>query len=161
MPQIWWCLHISYSLVSSSSHFSKCQCRCPHSCVSSHLHMIDALRSMVWAASAVWHPLLQMALGCEVYDMFMYFFFLHYVAQILDWCWCKILFITCCRDSLLDLMQNILCDVLAVITHHVMFWNPLLYVVGILLLSPCIFFLTSLSCHVGGILIMHVFVSYW
>ena len=71
--------------------------------------------------------------------MLIYFLFLHYVAQILDWCWCRIFFITCCHDSLLDLMRNILCDVLAIITHHVMFWDPLLYVVGILLLSSCMF----------------------
>jgi len=48
-----------------------------------------------------------MDLGGEVYDVFMYFFFLHYVVQIHDWCWCRILFITCCHDSLLDLMQNL------------------------------------------------------
>jgi len=60
---------------------------------------------------------------------------LHYATWILDWYWCKILFITCCHDSLLDLMQNILCDVLVVITLYVMLWYPLLYVVGILLLS--------------------------
>jgi len=42
-------------------------------------------------------------------------------------------------------MQNILYDVLAVITLHVMFWDPLLYVVGIhLFLSFMCFVLTSL-----------------
>ena len=160
MPQTWWCLHISYSLISSSSHFSKCQCRCPHSCASSHFHEIEALGVMVREASTFGHQLLQKALGCEVYDVFMYFFFLHYVAQILDWCWCRILFITCSHDSLLDLMWNILCYVLVVITIHVMLWDSLLYAVGILLLSSCMFFLTSLLCDVGGMFIMHVSVSY-
>ena len=93
----------------------------------------------------------------EIYDLFMYLFFIHCAAHILDSCWCRILFITCCHDSLLDLMWNLLCDVLVVIIHHVMLWDPLLYVVGILFLSSCMFVLTSLLCHVGRMLIMHVF----
>jgi len=147
MPQIWWYLQISYSLIYSSSHFSMCQCRCPHSCSSCHIHTVDVLRSMVRAPSTMWHPLLHMALGCEVYDVFMYFFFLHYVAQILDWCWCRILFVTC-HDSLLDLMRNLLYDVLFVITLHVMFWDPLLYVFGILLLSSYMFSLWNPFCAI-------------
>lgn len=85
------------------------------------------------------HLLLHMVICCEVYDLFIYLFFMHYAAWILDWYWCRILFITCFHDSLLDFMWNILCDVLVVITHHVMFWDPLLYVVGILLLSSWMF----------------------
>jgi len=50
-----------------------------------------------------------------------------------------------------------LCDVISVITLYVMLWDPLLYVVGILLLSSCMCFsLTSLLCHVGGMRTMLV-----
>ena len=50
-----------------------------------------------------------------------------------------------------------LCDVLSVITLYVMLWDPLLYVVGILLMLKCMCFsLTSLLCHVGGMRTMLV-----
>lgn len=62
---------------------------------------------------------------------------LHYAAWILDWYWCKILFITCFHDSLLHVMWNLLYDVLVVIIHHVMFWDPLLYDARILLFITC------------------------
>ena len=77
---------------------------------------------------------------CEVYDLFKYFFLFHYVARIFDWYWGRILFIICYHDSLLYLMKNLLYDVLVAITHHVMLWDPLLYVAGILLLSSSMFF---------------------
>ena len=82
-----------------------------------------------------------MALGCEVYDVFMYLFFMHCATHILDCCWCKILFIIGCHDSSLDVMWNLLCDVLAIMTHHVMCWDPLLCGEGILLLLSCMFFI--------------------
>ena len=67
-------------------------------------------------------------LWCEVYDLFMCFFLLHYAVWILHWYWGKILFLICFHDSLLDSMQNLLYDVVPTITHHVMLWDPLLKV---------------------------------
>lgn len=99
------------------------------------------MRWMVLIASPVWHPLPQMALGCEVYDVLMYLFFMHCATNILDWCWWRILFIIGCHDSSLDVMRNILCDLLPIMTQHVMCWDPLLCGDGILLLSSCMFFI--------------------
>ena len=57
---------------------------------------------MAHTTSTVWHLLLQMALGCEVYAMCSCTCFpMHCVAQILVWCWWGILFITCFHDSFL------------------------------------------------------------
>lgn len=59
------------------------------------------------------------------------------------------------------LCEIFLCDVIFVITLYVMLWDPLLHVVGILLMFPCMCFsLTSLLCLVGGMCTMRVFVSY-
>jgi len=73
--------------------------------------------------------------------VFMYVFFMHCATHILD-CWlCRILFIIGCHDSSLDVMQNLLCDVLVIMTHHVMCLDPLLCGDGIIMLSLCMFFI--------------------
>lgn len=67
MPQIRWCNQIFHLIISFFSHFSKW-------IVGVSIHVwttismrFDAVRLMVWLASAVSHPFLQMAPGCHVY----------------------------------------------------------------------------------------------
>lgn len=116
------------------------QCRCQHSCASSHFHAIDSVISMVRATSAVWHPLLQMALGCEVYAVSSCTSFsMHCAAHIPVDVWCGILFLTFLHDSCL--MWCVIIYVMYLLSWFVMlcFEIPLLYVDGILRLSSCMF----------------------
>ena len=80
-----------------------------------------------------------MALGCEVYDVFMYFLLsitLHRSLIVVDVgsCLLHVVMIPCFM-----LCGIFLYDVRAVITLYVMIWDPLLYVAGILLFSSYMF----------------------
>ena len=117
-------------------------------------------RSMVRIVLAVWHPLLQMAPGCEVYAVCSCTSFaMHYVAQIPVWCLMWDLVYYLFTWFLLDVMWNHLWDVLVVMSHHVLFEIPLSLCWWDTHVSPCMFALRSLLCHVSGmlIIIMHEF----
>ena len=99
---------------------------------------------MVQTSLAIWHPLLQMDLGCEVYAVFMYFFccalcrigpwlmfdvgscFLLFF-MIPTWCdvessmWC-----TCCHDFSCCVLRSLCCILMGYsCCHHVCFhWGP-------------------------------------
>ena len=162
MTQIWWCVQILHLIILFFDHFSKWSVVVSIHVRASISMWFDVVRSMVRTTSAAWHPLFQMALGCEVYAVCSCTSFaMHCAAHIPVWCWWGILFITCFHYSCL--MWRGIIYVMYLLSWFVMlcFGIPLLYVDGILILSSCMFALRSLLCHVGGIHIMHEFVSYW
>ena len=117
----------------------------------------NAARLMVRPTSVVWDPFLQMAPGCEIYAVrscTSFSYEMHCVAQIpvlmfdvgscfLTCCmvptWCdaeSFVGCTCCHDSSRFL------------------WDPFVVCWWDTHVSPCMFALRSLLCHVGGILII-------
>ncbi len=157
MPQIWWCVYIFHFLILFFGHFSKWSAG-----VSIHVRVAISMRFDERPTSAVWHPLLHMAPGCEVYAVFMYFFLLCIVLHrsLFD-DWCGILFLTCFHDSCL-----MWCGIICVM--YLLSWFVMLCFLDLFVVcwwdthvSPCMFSLRSLLCHVGEMLLMHeFFVSY-
>lgn len=162
MPQIWWCVQIFHLLILFFIHFSEWNAG-----VNIHVRATISMRLMSWDRG---HEQLQqfnihffrwplvvrymqcvhiLHLLCIVLHRFMFdddegSCLLH-VFMIPAWCdaescmWC-----TCFHDFSCYVLRSLCC-----------------YVDGILMLSPCMFALISLLWHVGGMLIMHEFVSYW
>jgi len=98
------------------------------------------------------------ALCCEVYAVCSCTSFaMNCVAQIFFWCLMSDLVSYLFSWFLLDVMQNRLCDVLVVMIFHVMFWDPFVVCWWDTHVSPCVFALRSLLCHVGRMIIMHEF----
>ena len=161
MLQIWWCIQIFHLIILFFSHFSKWSVG-----VSIHVRATISIWLMPWDW---WHEQLQQfdirffrwPWLWGICSVFMYFFF--YSLCCINPCWCLMwdLVYYLFHDSCL--MWCGIVYVIYLLSWFIMlcFEIPFLYVDGILMLSSCMFALISLLCHVGGMLIMHEFVSYW
>ena len=134
------------------------ECRCQHSCASSHFHVIRCSEIDVPNNFNNLTSLSSVGPRCEVYAVFMYFFLLCIVLHrsLFD-AWCGILFLTHFHDSCL--VWCIIICVMYLLSWFIMlcFEIPLLYANGILMLSSCMFALRYLLWHVVRMLIMHEF----
>ena len=123
MSQIWWCVHISHSLILFFSHFSKWN-------AGVNIHERAVMQLMPWICGLNSFNRLKSTSSdspwlwgiCSVHVLLLLCIVLH--RSLLD-VWCGILFLTRFYDSLLDVMQTLLCDVLVAMIFHVVFWDPI------------------------------------
>ena len=135
----------------------KVECKCQHSCVSSHFHEIrcheidgitnfSSLTSFSSNGPRMW----------GIWSMFMYFVFLWDALCCMDPCLMFDVgscFLTCSMIPAWCDVNHLWCVLVAMI-HHVLFEIPLLLCWWDTHVSPCMFALRSLLCHVGGMLII-------